>query len=105
LIYNITMLFQKKKIPKSVGKHFIHTDEQKKKLSSAINRIIGQLESIKTEINNDDSCDESLVQIMAIKGGVEKVGREMVGNGILDCLEQYTREELEIVIKNLFKLD
>jgi DNA-binding FrmR family transcriptional regulator len=103
------MLFQKKSIPKSlpksVGKHFTHTEDQKKKLTSAINRIIGQLETIKTEINNDDSCDESLVQIMAIKGGVEKVGREMVGNGILDCLGQYNREELEIIIKNLFKLD
>ena len=99
------MLFQKKSAKKSVGKHFIHNDEQKKKLSSAINRIIGQLETIKTEINNDDSCDESLVQIMAIKGGVEKVGREMVGSGILDCLSDYSREELEVIIKNLFKLD
>jgi DNA-binding FrmR family transcriptional regulator len=105
LIHNKTMLFSKKPVPKSVGKHFIHSDEQKKKLSSAINRIIGQLETIKTEINNNDSCDESLVQIMAIKGGVEKLGREMVGNGILDCLDQYSRQELEIVIKNLFKLD
>ena len=99
------MLFQKKPVKKSVGKHFIHTDQQKKKLSSAINRIIGQLETIKTEINNDNSCDESLIQIMAIKGGVEKVGREMVGSGILDCLNDYSREELEVIIKNLFKLD
>jgi DNA-binding FrmR family transcriptional regulator len=103
------MLFQKKPIPKnqpkSVGKHFVHTEDQKKKLISSINRITGQLEKIKTEIINDDSCDESLVQIMAIKGGVEKIGREMVGNGILDCLGQYNRKELEIIIKNLFKLD
>ncbi len=99
------MLFQKKSAKKSVGKHFIYTDQQKNKLSSSINRIVGQLETIKAEINNNESCDESLIQIMAIKGGVEKVGREMVGNGILDCLNQYSRGELEVIIKNLFKLD
>jgi DNA-binding FrmR family transcriptional regulator len=98
------MLFQKKATPKIVGKHFVHDSSQKSKLTSSINRIIGQLETIKDDINNDNSCDESLIQIMAVKGGVEKVGREMVGNGILDCLSNYSREELESVIKNLFKI-
>jgi DNA-binding FrmR family transcriptional regulator len=98
------MLFQKKPVSKPVGKHFIHNLSQKAKLTASVNRIIGQLETIKSDINNDSSCDESLVQIMAIKGGVEKIGREMVGNGILDCLGNYSREELESVIKNLFKI-
>jgi hypothetical protein len=42
---------------------------------------------------------------MAIKGGVESMGRNLVGKGILDCLTEYSREELELIIKNLFKLD
>lgn len=97
------MIFSKK--PKSVGKHFINTDSDKKKLIVGINRIIGQLETIKSDIVTDNACDETLTQIMAVKGGVEKIGRELVGKGILDCLQSYSRDELEIIIKNMFKLD
>lgn len=101
------MLFSAKikpKISKSVGKHFILSDDEKRKTTLAINKIIGQLETIKQDVNTDNACDESLIQILAIKGGVEKVGRELVGKGILDCLNQYSKEELELVMKNLFKI-
>ena len=99
-------IFSKPKPKKQiVGKHFVHTDEDKKKFVTAINRLTGQLNTIKEDLMNDNACDDTLVQIMAVKGGVEKVGRELVGKGILDCLGQYSREELELVIKNMFKLD
>ena len=77
----------------------------KDKFRLAINKIIGQLETLKKDIDNDNTCDESLTQILAVKGGVESVGRNLVGKGILDCMQDYTRDELELVIKNLFKLN
>jgi DNA-binding FrmR family transcriptional regulator len=97
-------MFLTKKKTKTVGKHFILNEEDKRKMVLAINKIIGQLESIRTEVQNDDACDESLNQILAIKGGVEKVGRELIAKGVLDCLKDYSKEELDIIIKNLFKL-
>jgi DNA-binding FrmR family transcriptional regulator len=74
-------------------------------MSQSINRIIGQLDSIKSEILNDEACDESLTQILAIKGGVERVGLDLLSKGVLDCLQDYSKEELSIVFKNMFKLD
>jgi|694.fasta_scaffold22555_10 DNA-binding FrmR family transcriptional regulator len=97
------MLFSSKK-PKSVGKHFILQDKEKEMMVRNINKIIGQLETIKKDVMTDNACDESLTQILAIKGGVEKVGRELVGKGILECLSDYSNQELELIIKNLFKL-
>lgn len=97
------MLFAPKK-PKSVGKHFILQDKEKEMMIKNINKIIGQLETIKKDVMTDNACDESLTQILAIKGGVEKVGRELVGKGILECLSDYSNQELELIIKNLFKL-
>jgi DNA-binding FrmR family transcriptional regulator len=88
----------------SVGKHFILSDTEKQKLVTNINKIIGQLESIKRDISQNEACDESLTQILSIKGGVEKIGRELVGKGILECLTDYSTSELEVIIKNLFKL-
>ncbi len=97
------MIFRKQ--TKIVGKHFILSEKDKQTIVSSIKKIIGQLEAIKTDVQNDNACDETLVQIMAAKGGVESMGRNLVGKGILDCLNQYSREELELVVKNLFKLD
>ena len=98
-------MFLRKKKTKSVGKHFILTEAEKQKMSLSINRIIGQLESIKTEILADEACDESLTQILAIKGGVERVGLDLLSKGVLDCIQDYSKEELSIVFKNMFKLD
>jgi len=97
-------MFLRKKKTKTVGKHFNLSDGDKEKITISINKIIGQLESIRSEVINNEACDESLNQILAIKGGVEKVGRELVAKGILDCLKDYSKEELDIIIKNLFKL-
>jgi DNA-binding FrmR family transcriptional regulator len=99
------MLFSKKKKTKMVGKHFKHTDSQKAKLALGINKLIGQLETIKSDILTDNACDDSLIQVLAVKGGVEKIGRELIGTGILDCLADYSKEELELIFKNLLKLD
>ena len=105
------MLFSKKKPranPSSrsiVGKHFKHTDADKAKFSSGINKLIGQLETIKRDIENDNACDDSLIQILAVKGGVARIGQELVGKGILDCLGEYSKDELQLIFRNLFKLD
>jgi DNA-binding FrmR family transcriptional regulator len=97
------MIFSKTKT--IAGKHFILSDKDKQSTLSSINKIIGQLETVKKDVMANDACDETLIQIMAIKGGVESMGRNLVGKGILDCLTEYSREELELIIKNLFKLD
>jgi len=97
------MIFKKK--TKTVGKHFILTDAEKQKMTLAVNRIIGQLETIKKDINLNEACDESLTQILAIKGGVSRVGLDLLSSGVLDCLQDYTQDELALVFKNMFKLD
>ena len=99
------MLFGKKKKTLTVGKHFKHSEEDKLKFAVSINKLIGQLETIKSDIMNDNACDDSLIQVLAVKGGIAKIGRELVGKGILDCLDEYSKEELELIFKNLLKLD
>jgi DNA-binding FrmR family transcriptional regulator len=99
------MLFQKDKKQTMVGKHFTLSDKDKQTTLTSINKIIGQLETIKKDVSTDNACDDTLVQIMAIKGGVQSLGRNLIGKGILDCLDSYSRDEMEMIIKNLFKLD
>jgi DNA-binding FrmR family transcriptional regulator len=98
-------MFFKNNNTKIVGKHFTLSEGDKQKLATNINKVIGQLESIKQDILTDNSCDQSLVQILAVKGGVASVGKELIGKGVLNCLQDYTQDELELIIKNLLKLD
>ena len=87
-----------------VGKHFTLTEEDKRSISININKLIGQLEKIKSDILTDNACDESLTQVMAVKGGVASLGKVMISKGILECMENYSKEELELIIKNMMKL-
>jgi len=99
------MIFGKTKtITKHVGKHFILTDSEKNRTVIAISKIVGQLEAIKKDVMTDNACDETITQILAIRGGVSTIGQNLVGKGILDCLNNYSREEMELILKNMFKL-
>ena len=65
---------------------------------------MGQLEAIKQEILDDEACDETLTQLLAVRGGVARVGKDLVGMGILSCLSKYNRKELEQAIEKLLKM-
>lgn len=92
-------LFNTKKI-----RHFSLIQADKQKLVSNINKIIGQLETIRSDIDSDNTCDESIIQILAVKGSVESIGRTLVGKGILECIDEYSKDELDQIIKNIFKI-
>jgi DNA-binding FrmR family transcriptional regulator len=78
--------------------------EDKKNTVMSLKRIIGQLQTIQNEIENDEACDQTLTQILAARGGLARVGKDLVGLGILSCLNKYSRAELEQAVVLLFKM-
>jgi DNA-binding FrmR family transcriptional regulator len=78
--------------------------EDKKNTVMSLKRIIGQLQTIQNEIENDEACDQTLTQILAARGGLARVGKDLVGLGILSCLSKYSRKELEQAVELLFKM-
>jgi hypothetical protein len=42
---------------------------------------------------------------MAARGGLSKIAKEMVGRGVLDCRDTYSKDEFELILKNMLKLD
>jgi DNA-binding FrmR family transcriptional regulator len=80
-------------------------EEDKKYLIASINRVVGVLNSIKGDVEQDHACDESLTQLMACRGAVSRIAQEMIARGVLQCMEEYSHEELEQVITKMFKLD
>jgi FrmR/RcnR family transcriptional regulator, repressor of frmRAB operon len=55
-----------------------HTAEEKKKLLVRVNRIQGQLQSIKQAIEKEKDCPEVLQQIAACRGAVSSLLVEIV---------------------------
>jgi DNA-binding FrmR family transcriptional regulator len=78
--------------------------ENKKQIINSLKRIIGQLQTILSDIDGDHACDETLTQIMAVRGGVSRVGKDLIGMGILECMDKYTKEELQSAIEALYKM-
>jgi DNA-binding FrmR family transcriptional regulator len=79
--------------------------EEKKSISISLKKIIGQTQAILSDIEGDHACDETLTQIMAVRGGISRVGKDLVRLGILDCMGKYTKEELISAIEALYKMD
>lgn len=55
-----------------------HTSDEKKKLLARVNRIQGQLQSIRKAIEEDAACDNVLQQIAACRGAVNSLLVEIV---------------------------
>lgn len=88
-----------------IGRHFKFRQEDKSKLISSLNKVIGQLETVKQDVETDNSCDDTLTQILAIRGGVASIGRNLIGRGVIDNIGDYSKPELELILKNFLKLD
>ena len=55
-----------------------HTTDAKKKLLVRVNRIQGQLQSIRTAIEEEKECEDVLQQIAACRGAVNSLLVEIV---------------------------
>ena len=55
-----------------------HTAEEKKKLLARVNRIQGQLQSIRKAIEEEAACENVLQQIAACRGAVNSLLVEIV---------------------------
>jgi DNA-binding FrmR family transcriptional regulator len=79
-------------------------ENDKKQIVTNIKKIIGQLQTILGDVDENHACDETLTQIMAVRGGVSRVGKDLIGLGILECMSKYTKEELKIAVEALYKM-
>jgi len=55
-----------------------HTADEKKKLLARVNRIQGQLQSIRKAIEEEEACEDVLQQIAACRGAVNSLLVEIV---------------------------
>jgi len=59
-----------------------HTTEEKKKLLARVNRVHGQLESIRSAIEEEKDCSVVLQQIAACRGAINSLLVEIIDGEI-----------------------
>lgn len=81
-------------------------DEEKKQLLSRINRISGQVNGIKKMIEDDDYCNDILIQIIAAEKSLKSLANIMFENHVYRCVSNdLEKENLEVIdeLTSLFK--
>lgn len=79
-------------------------DEERKQLINRINRISGQLEGIKNMIEEDQYCNDILIQLVAAKNSLKSLANIMFENHIYRCISKDIQDE-EVIdeLTSLFK--
>jgi CsoR family transcriptional regulator, copper-sensing transcriptional repressor len=87
-----------------------HSAQEKKALTTRLNRIEGQVRGIKRMIEEDVYCDDVLNQIAAVQAALNSVGRLLLESHMKSCVverieqgETEVIEELLITVKKLMK--
>ncbi|GAB4144196.1 MAG: hypothetical protein OHK0017_02480 [Patescibacteria group bacterium] len=78
--------------------------EERERIVILLKKIIGQLQSISNLVENDKITDQTLVQLLAVKGGANNVCKEIISKGVLGNIQDYTVEELDQALSIIMKL-
>ena len=90
-----------------------HTAAEKKKLLARVNRLQGQLQSIRTAIEDERECADVLQQIAACRGAINSLLVEIIDgeirfhvlskNSKLDSRESQAAENLVAILHRYIK--
>lgn len=82
------------------------SSELKRGLSRRINRAIGQLNGIKTMIDEDRYCGDVLIQLAAVESAVKAISREVMQDHLESCVvDRIQSGDTEVIdeVMDLFK--
>ena len=84
----------------------MRSDEEKKALTTRVNRIVGQMNGINKMIEEDRYCDDILIQLSAIDKSIKSLANVILESHMHTCLIDNIKEgNYEVVdeIVELFK--
>lgn len=64
----------------------VHNEESLRKIINRLSRIEGHVRGIKNMVKEGRPCPEVLVQIAAIRGAIDRVGRIILDEHLSECI-------------------
>lgn len=87
-------------------KHTPRSQQLKADVAKRINRAIGQLNGIKTMVEDDRYCGDVLTQLAAVESAVKAISREVMRDHLETCVvERVQAGDTEVIeeVMGLFK--
>lgn len=82
-------------------KKTIRHDEDKKRLTTRLSKIEGQIRGIKNMVDSDAYCTDILTQVSAARSALESLSMEILKNHINGCVKRDLKEGKDEVIDEL----
>ncbi|MCQ2584933.1 MAG: metal-sensing transcriptional repressor [Treponema sp.] len=83
------------------GKKTIRHDEDKKRLTTRLSKIEGQIRGIKNMVDSDAYCTDILTQVSAARSALESLSMEILKNHINGCVKRDLKDGKDEVIDEL----
>jgi len=64
----------------------IHNEDSLRKIVNRLSRLEGQIRGVKTMVQDNRPCPEVLIQIAAVKGGLDRLARVILDDHINECI-------------------
>lgn len=80
------------------------TTEEKKVITTRLNKLIGQMNGIKNMVEEDRYCDDILIQLSAIDKSIKSLANLILDNHMHTCLIDNIKEDNYEVIDEIVDL-
>jgi DNA-binding FrmR family transcriptional regulator len=78
--------------PHSHESPHVHSEESLKRVVNRLARIEGHIRGIKTMVQDNRPCPEVLIQIAAVRGGLDRVARIILDEHLSECIARAVDE-------------
>jgi CsoR family transcriptional regulator, copper-sensing transcriptional repressor len=79
-----------------------HSEDSRKQIINRLARIEGHIRGIKTMVQDDRPCPDVLIQVAAVRGGLDRVARIILDEHLSECIARAVKEgDVEAEIKAL----
>lgn len=70
----------------------VHSEASLKKIVNRLSRLEGHIRGIKTMVQENRPCPDVLVQVAAVRGGLDKVARVILDEHLSECITRAVDE-------------
>ena len=70
----------------------VHSEESLRKLVNRLSRLEGHIRGIKTMLQDNRPCPDVLIQIAAVRGGIDRVARVILDEHLSECMARAVEE-------------
>ncbi|MEO0769188.1 MAG: metal-sensing transcriptional repressor [Cyanobacteria bacterium J06649_4] len=70
----------------------VHSEESLRKVINRLSRLEGHIRGIKTMVQENRACPDVLIQIAAVRGGLDRVARVILDEHLSECITRAVDE-------------